>query len=655
MLIPQRFVLVALTVSLLLCSLGGCRASADDYFATTNVLAPMNVAQIIGVSRVEAEAAPRGEVKDDKDAGGGKYVRVSGEYQPILGADLPKTGAAFTIWARLRGTQAQLKGTPGGTQKEYAWSWDKSEKWKWVRFGRHTRAELGENIMIIRGTGAAGETDGIDCVVFAADEAYTPDGTGGTAPDGTAFLADFKNSSGTQNPIPNTQHPIPVSVDWAKVEGRATPMHYSLNLYGGFSEKNAASPAYKTNIEYMAPGMVRYHNAGKMQPSSKSWEGCLNETGTGWDRTKIAKILTALRFKHKPAVVLNIPAFPAAMDANNDGFLDADRWDDYAALCADLVRAVNVENKIGVRYFEITNEWDGRYFTDFYENGGWGGLKDPAKPDRWDEVGEIYNRCARAMKAVDPTIKTGGPAAARPDLVAMHERFVRKTLPYLDFFSIHAYASGSADTPDSEVYDRAKAMGDFSRDAVALMKKVSPGRKIPVFLGEYNISWTWETRDPRMTNAKGGVFDALTMVATTRAGVASAQAWNEKDGIYGKTDNDDNRRPGAEVFHLFNTYLIGDRVATRTGDGAAVVAYAVANPRAGRRSLLLVNRTDAALTVHATFAGPATGAKPYQRVEIASGKNGEKPATTREKAFAKPGKGAWTLPAHSVTVLTFGG
>ncbi|MBC8134747.1 MAG: hypothetical protein H8F28_02540 [Fibrella sp.] len=652
MVTSQCLALAAMTLSLTF--LGGCRTHANDSFAATNLLAPLIVAEIPGVLRVEAEMMPRGEVKNDKDASGGKYVRVSGEYQPILTADVPKTGGGvFTIWARVRGIQAQLKGTPGGTQKEYEWSWDKSDTWKWVRFGRHTRAALGENIVIIRGSGAAGENDGLDCLVFAEDDSYKPDSAGNTAPDGTAFLPDFDKKPVVPTPDAS-RTPIAVSVNWAKVEGKATPLHYSINLYGGFSEKNALSAAYKANIEYMAPGMVRYHNAGKMQPSSKSWEGCLNESGTGWDRAKLARILTALRFKHKPAVLLNIPSFPAGMDKNNDRFLDVDQWDAYAALCADFVRIVNVENKLGVKYFEITNEWDGPYFTDFHENGGWGGLKDPNKPDRWDEVGEIYNRCAAAMKAVDPAIKTGGPAAARPDLVEMHERFARKTLPYLDFFSIHAYASGSADTPDAEVYDRAKAMGDFAKNAVTLMEKVSPTRRIPVFLDEYNISWTWETRDPRMTNAKSGVFDALTMVATTRAGLDSAQAWNEKDGVYGKTDNGDNRRPGAEVFHLFNTYLVGNRVVTKSGNGA-VVAYAVTNPQTKRRSLLMINRTDASQTVNAAFTGQPTGAKGYQRVEIASGKNGEKPTTTRGTPFAKPGRASWVLPAHSVTLLTFGG
>ncbi len=601
-------------------------------------------------TRVEAEADPRGEVKEDATASGGKYVRVAGEYLPLIFARVPPSGDAFTVWARLRGTQAQLKGTPGGVQKEYEWSWDKPADWKWVRFGRHARVELGNEVVIIRGSGAAGAADGMDCLVFAADDAWRPD-----APDGAAFLPDFGGKAGT----PDTGHaapaaPVAVTVNWAKIEGKVTPANYGLNLYGGFSDANASDTIYKANVEYMAPGIVRFHNAGQMQPSAKAWAGCLNEAGTGWDRSKIGRVLAALRFKNHPDLLMNIPSFPAGMDRNSDGFLDDDKKDAYAALCADFVRIVNIENKIGARYFEITNEWDGHYFTDFHENGGGGGLKDVSKPDRWDEVADVYNRCARAMKAVDPRIKTGGPAAARPDLIAMHERFARRTLPNLDFFSIHAYASGSASSPDAEIYDRARAMGDFAAGAVKLMKRISPNRAIPVFLDEYNISWTYETRDPRMTNAKGGVFDALTFVAVTRAGAASAQAWNEKDGIYGKTDARDVRRPGAEVLHLFSTYLIGDRVAAISGDNG-VVAYAVMNPRTKRRSLLLVNRSDRSRTIHATFSGAPTGTKPYQRVEIAFGKNGDKPTVARDSPLVKPGNGTWVAAPNSVTVMTFGG
>ncbi|MBC8143509.1 MAG: hypothetical protein H7Y38_18930, partial [Armatimonadetes bacterium] len=99
---------------------------------------------------------------------------------------------------------------------------------------------------------------------------------------------------------------------------------------------------------------------------------------------------------------------------------------------------------------------------------------------------------------------------------------------------------------------------------------------------------------------------------------------------------------------------VGNRVQTTSGN-ASVVAYGVGNSVAKRRSLLLVNRSDVAQNVVATFAGAPTGTKEYQRVEIASGINNDRPTVTREKKAAKPGSLRWRLPPHSVTVLTFGG
>ena len=108
---------------------------------------------------------------------------------------------------------------------------------------------------------------------------------------------------------------------------------------------------------------------------------------------------------------------------------------------------------------------------------------------------------------------------------------------------------------DADVYDRAAGVGRFVKSAKTLLARLSPKRIVPVFFDEYNISWMWETRDVRMTNAKGATFDALTLVSATENGAASLMAWNEKDNIYGKTGDDDTRRPGAEVLHLFSTYL----------------------------------------------------------------------------------------------------
>ena len=66
-------------------------------------------------------------------------------------------------------------------------------------------------------------------------------------------------------------------------------------------------------------------------------------------------------------LLINVPNWPDWMDADHDGFLDADQTDAYARLCADLVRIVNGDLKKRVVYWEVTNERDELYFVNFHQ------------------------------------------------------------------------------------------------------------------------------------------------------------------------------------------------------------------------------------------------------------------------------------------------
>jgi len=443
---------------------------------------------------------------------------------------------------------------------------------------------------------------------------------------------------------------VRVSVDWDTALGhRLSPALYGLNLYRAPDKKSVVDGTYAANLAYMGPRLVRIHNGGIMQASGSHWEGLLNEKRHTWDIAKVLGMVAAIRRALPEAdIVFNVPGWPAWMDRDGDGFLDADEQDNYAGLLADLVRIVNREGKLGVRYWEITNEMDGRYWTDFYQNGGYGPLKDEARPDRMPELIGIYNRCATAMKQVDPSIRTGGPAAARSDLQAMHEAFITGTLPHLDFFSIHAYASGSAADPDSKVFDTADTIARYAERTTALMHRHSPAREIPVILGEYNVSWDWQTRDERMVNNKGAVFDALILVQAARSGIFSAQSWNDKDNIYGKTDDSDRRRPGAELLHLFNSFLTGIPAQARSSDDSSVVAFAVSEPRKNRRSLLLINRTDTAQPIALEFPGgiPVPRRVAVYRIDAAG-------STEATWPMAIGIERTRILPPDSVTLLVF--
>ena len=170
-------------------------------------------------------------------------------------------------------------------------------------------------------------------------------------------------------------------------------------------------------------------------------------------------------------------------------------------------------------------------------------------------------------------------------------RFAAATAPHLDFFSYHAYASGSKYDSDTQIFDRTEFFGGATNRIVAILKGAILKRPIPVFFDEHNISWIWETRDPRMTNVKGAIFDVLTMVSAVTNGADCTLAWSEKDGIYGKMDDSYHPRPCMRTFALFNRYLVGSLASAATSAPEAVVACAVQSAAPSRKSVLLINRS----------------------------------------------------------------
>lgn len=90
----------------------------------------------------------------------------------------------------------------------------------------------------------------------------------------------------------------------------------------------------------------------------------------------------------------------------------------------------------GIRYWEFWNEPDGLF---------WSGTP--------QQFYSLYEKTARALKSVDPTLKVGGVAKAFPsDDGGYREGFIDYCAVHhvpLDFYSWHTYANGSADPYDA--------------------------------------------------------------------------------------------------------------------------------------------------------------------------------------------------------------
>jgi hypothetical protein len=537
-------------------------------------------------------AAPGLETVPDPAALGGRYLKAPTGYRPAVFAGLPTEGDPVLVWVRYRALALQMKILEGGKQQETPWNWDTKDKaFGWRAIGPYSRELLGDGILFI-----AAPTDdpraGIDAVVVTTDPAFRPDGS---APLPGMPNAEDATVKLQRPPEPESDAPgsATVSVRWEEPGPSIPPDLYSINSFVGFEPAKLSTPGYPQGLAYLAPGLVRFHHAGMLGHSSEPGAGWFDPQKQTWDREKIARAVALW-----PAVgtrLVNICGWPSEWDKNRDNRLDPDRHDDFARLCADLVRLINGELRAGVTHWEISNEKDGAYWVDPSRN----------KEDHLDELAALYLKSAAAVRAVQPDAKIGGPAAMRPDFYGHLARFVRATRDQLDFLSVHTYASGVLSERDQSIYDKTEVMAGHAAKLAKILREEAAGRPVELHLNEWNISWTWETQEPRMVNHKGAVFDALGLIAFAGVdGLDVTNAWNDMDGTYGKMNHDASLRPGAHVFHHFNACLRGARVPVASSEPRRVVAFATAGP-GGARGLVLVNRTNGAQTValEGDFAG----------------------------------------------------
>ncbi len=454
--------------------------------------------------------------------------------------EIPASEKPLTVWLRRKGGAVQVKTTGPEGQKESDWVYKSQEDFTWTAFGEIPPGAEGRQLTAI-GNNNEKETVSIDCVLFSEDPVEDKD----------ALLT-----------------PLPVvSIDPTKTTAsfRSAPALWGLNLYSGGDPVSLADPGYMENMAYLAPHSVRVHNAGKMEDSGKSRHGLLDTKAHGWDEKKVRlAIVGLLEMKHAGEIFLNIPNWPEWMDTDKDGFLDEDKAAEYVDLVGRFAEIVWEFPEARKRVlFEVTNERDKLY----HEN-----LVDKKQPHRVAELARVYIQCSLRIRKVAPGARVGGPAVANAYNADFHEQFIALTAPELDFYSIHLYVSGDPKESDSRILSKADNI-DYPVEMVRrILAKNSQGRVIPVSVNEYNIAWTWETREKRMTTGFGAVWDAWFMMTLFSSGADFAAAWNERDGIYGKFSQEGERRPAAHLYHVLNTGFAGPIARLETDEPDDIAA-----------------------------------------------------------------------------------
>ncbi|NJM15978.1 MAG: hypothetical protein HC896_11965 [Bacteroidales bacterium] len=357
--------------------------------------------------------------------------------------------------------------------------------------------------------------------------------------------------------------------------------------------------------------------------SPESW---VNFSSKTWNATKIATVLNNMPVSGA-SVMINIPGPMPWMDLNNDGKVDDDLKWMYANWCAALVKVVNKDMGKKIVYWEPINEPDHKYSgsSDMYH------------------LADLFKQCYDAMKAVDGTIKVGGPAWSQPwDADIDHFLYNMQGSTKIDFWTHHEYF-GCGITDITEIYGK-----DLSWGANNVRAKLDAKgfNSLPIWIDEYNIQWAWDCGgSANMTNAVGAVFDALIFKRAIENGnISRMAAWNAADGTYGKIRSDFSAlTPGGQVYKAFNAYGRGDVKKTTTSDAAKVEGYAVKASNGNMMFALMCKNASASAKLNVSGFTPASTSV-LKRVISGSG-------VTESTVTWSQATSTQSLSANTVTIL----
>ena len=162
-----------------------------------------------------------------------------------------------------------------------------------------------------------------------------------------------------------------------------------------------------------------------------------------------------------------------------------ERWDGLmTAFGRHLVERFG-ETEVAQWYFEVWNEPN----IDF-----WGGIP------RDRSYFELYEHTARALKAVSPRLRVGGPATAAAQWADTFLAYVKQHDVPIDFLSSHGYADEEIDNifPDDPSVPRDTPMDDRVALAITKVREQMDRagyKSLPLFWTEWNVQGQSESRD----------------------------------------------------------------------------------------------------------------------------------------------------------------
>ena len=245
--------------------------------------------------------------------------------------------------------------------------------------------------------------------------------------------------------------------------------------------------------------------------------------------------------------------FPSWLDISNSSDQQL-----YAQMVSAVAQHFAQAGDTGI-YWDLVNEPDGHYSP--------------------TDMGNIFNAAATAIKAVDPTAKTGGIAESWYQS-ADYNTFEKIAAPNIDFISWHQYVSNGSDgaTAQQEVNNALTSAQTTAQQVYqqAVANGVNPN--VQRFLGEYNVDGG-NYSDPNNGNMVGAVAAAAATygLIASNSNADMAALWETlNDGSYNVFGAQGNYAvdPVGVTLSTLSDYMPGNLVqTTMPGNTPGLVGY----------------------------------------------------------------------------------
>jgi alpha-L-arabinofuranosidase len=361
-----------------------------------------------------------------------------------------------------------------------------------------------------------------------------------------------------------------------------------------------ARQLFDTDVQYY----LRDLNPSYLRIPGGSWSDAYIWNGNGvwdgntFDLSKYSNGVWQIDYsKYAPGFLQEKPGVPAEWHGNLDvlalhefvkdkgshAIVTVNAGTGTPEMAAEWVRWANLEKKYGVKYWEVGNELE----------GGWemGSTKPDGTRLTGKDYAERFNAFAKAMKAVDPTIKVGGPTAANTRMLFL-EDLMKYAGDEVDFISFHTYPVERGLVSEAEVMEQAFSLKKPMDRIHKLIEKYQPSRKGQIEIGitEWN-SKVVEDRDS--ADLLNGLWSSIFVGEMFRQGVGFATQWDlltaTPEGGHGLFDFQGRCQPKSQYWALYmwSKYMGNQLLDAQLQDSKN--AYAIVTRDSDRLYVMVVN------------------------------------------------------------------